>query len=301
MKRLLLVLIIFLPFTAWSQRWKSIRYEVNYGLGLTNFLGDLGGANQIGTHYFKDLDWNETGIVANVGLRYKLSEYTAIRSNLFIGNVSGNDKNTTEQFRSNRNLSFYSNIIELSGVFEASFTKEKLGHRYKLRGIKGQTHLEIYPYAFVGLGLFYFNPQAQMNGTWYPLQPLGTEGQGVIPSREKYSRIQVAIPLGIGFKKSINSRWGISFEYGIRKTFTDYIDDVSTTYVDKNILINGPGGSLAATLANRSEHQDPKDPMYGSTVAGQQRGDSRYTDSYMFAVFSATYKLKNGRGHLPKF
>ena len=299
-KLLLLVLIPFvLPSGTMAQRWKSLRYEISYGLGATNFLGDLGGSNQIGTHYFKDLNWSETGLVLHGGLRYKMTEYMSTKANLFIGYVSGDDQNSTETFRHNRNLSFRSTIIELSGQFEISYMKEKLGHRYRLKGIKGNTKLDVYPYFFVGLGLFYFNPQAKLNGTYYDLQPLGTEGQGILPTRDTYSRLQVAIPIGLGLKKTFTGRWGMSLEYGIRKTFTDYIDDVSTTYVDPSLF---PPGSVAGALSNRALAKDiPTDPLFGSSAPNQQRGDPRYTDSYMFMVVSVTYKLKNGRGNLPKF
>ncbi len=301
MRKALLVIIIFLPLFASAQRWKSIRYEACYGLGASNFLGDLGGANQVGTHYFKDLNWNETGYVASIALRYKLTEFLSLKGNLFLANVSGDDKNSKEPFRKNRNLNFYSNIVELSTQFEGSWMKEKLGHRYKLRGIKGSKAFDVYIYFFAGVGVFYFNPQGELNGKYYDLQPLGTEGQGAYPTRTKYSRIQMCIPLGVGIKRTFGSRWGLNLEYGIRKTFTDYIDDVSTTYVDSQVLLS-KNGALSAALANKSPTKDdPTSAKYGSTVAGQQRGDSRYTDSYMFAVLSLTYKIKNGRGNLPKF
>ncbi len=301
MRKILLLLIILLPLFVSAQRWKSVRYETGYGLGVTNFLGDLGGANQVGTHYFKDLNWNETGVVVTASLRYKMTEYFAVKSSLFLATISGDDKNSQEPFRNNRNLNFYSNVVEVSAQIEGSWMKEKLGHRYKLRGIKGSKSFELYPYFFLGIGAFYFNPQAEYQGQFYDLQPLGTEGQGVISTRKKYSRVQIALPVGFGIKRSFGSRWGINFEYGIRKTFTDYIDDVSTTYVDRTLL-KKRNGDVSAALSNPSlTKDDPSSLKYGSTVANQQRGDSRYTDSYMFAVVSITYKLKNGRGNLPKF
>lgn len=301
-KGLLVVLLLFLmPFLASAQRWKSIRYEVGYGLGVSNFLGDLGGADQIGTHYFKDLDWSATSFVASVAMRYKLTEYFSLKSSLFIAGIKGDDKYSQEPFRNNRNLNFYSNVIEFSTQFEGSYMKEKLGHRYRLRGIRGQKAFDIYTYLFGGIGVFYFNPQGELNGQYYDLQPLGTEGQGLYPTRKKYSRVQLAIPLGIGLKRAFGSRWGLNLEYGIRKTFTDYIDDVSTTYVEKSVLQTRVSKE-AADLANKSPSKDdPTHPKFNSTVANQQRGDSRYTDSYMFAVLSLTYKIKNGRGNLPKF
>jgi hypothetical protein len=294
---LTLIMLLSVGFVS-AQRWKSLRYEMCYGLGGTNFLGDLGGSNQIGTHFLRDLNWSETGLVIHAALRYKLTEYFSWKNNLFIGYISGNDAKSSEPFRHNRNLNFYSNIIELSSQFEFSWMKEKLGHRYKLKGIKGASKFDIYQYLFIGVGAFYFNPKGKLNGQYYDLQPIGTEGQDILPTRTKYSRIQFAIPLGIGLKKTLNGRWGINLEYGIRKTFTDYIDDVSSTYVDPSIF---PVGSTDANLANPALATNPSDPFYNSTVPNQQRGDPRFTDSYMFAVLSVTYKIKNGRGNLPKF
>lgn len=126
------------------------------------------------------------------------------------------------------------------------------------------------------------------------LQPLGTEGQGLIASRTKYSLIGICIPVGIGFKYTIDRYWGVGLEIGLRKTFTDYIDDVSTTYFD---FANYPDANdLAAVLADRSNKSDPK-----VTTAGQQRGDPRDKDSYMFGIFSLNYKLRTGRNNLPRF
>ncbi|MCC7232005.1 MAG: hypothetical protein IT242_03605, partial [Bacteroidia bacterium] len=102
------------------------------------------------------------------------------------------------------------------------------------------------------------------------------------------------IPVGIGFKYTIDRSWGVGLELGIRKTFTDYIDDVSTTYFD---FQNYPEANREAPLlADRSNHSDPD-----ITRPGAQRGDPRDKDSYMFAIFSINYKLKTGRNNLPRF
>ncbi len=303
MKRLLIITLCITLFScAQAQRWKAYRYEVDYGLGATNFLGELGGANQIGTNYFKDLEFSQTRLAANVGLRYKINEYLASKFNFFYGKVAGNDRLTQEYFRKYRNLSFKSNIYELSVNLEASFMKEQVGHRYRLRGIRGQRGFEMYTYAFMGVGAFYFNPKANLGGTWYALQPLGTEGQGIIASRKPYSRLQLCVPVGFGFKYTIDRRWGVGLEYGIRKTWTDYIDDVSTTYYD-NDAIRKAHGDVSADLADRSDggksQSDKSRPEI--TGSGQQRGDPRDHDSYMFAILSINYKLVTGRNNLPKF
>ena len=133
------------------------------------------------------------------------------------------------------------------------------------------------------------------NGNSVRLQPLGTEGQGIVPTRSPYSLFQFCIPIGIGFKYTVGQQWGVGLELGIRKTFTDYIDDVSTTYFDFNSY-PGQFNPLALILADRSDKTKPY-----NTLPGSQRGDNRKSDTYMFAIFSVNYKLNSGRGSLPRF
>jgi hypothetical protein len=297
MKKVILVLltILFLtPSISEAQRWKRQRYELSLGAGVSNFLGELGGANQIGTNYFKDLEWSLTRLAVSAGLRYKLSNYFALTTHLTYGRVTGDDKLTQETFRNYRNLNFTSDIYEFNVNFEGAFQQEQIGHRYRLRKVRGVRGYELYTYAFVGAGIFHFDPKTVYQGETLRLQPLGTEGQGLLPSRKKYSLFQFVIPVGVGFKYTIDNTWGVGLEIGIRKTFTDYIDDVSTTYFD---FENYPDANpLAAALADRSNQTRPE-----ITEPQQQRGDPRDKDSYMFAIFSINYKIKSGRGRLPRF
>jgi hypothetical protein len=303
MKRRLLTLIVLilvvLPSLVNAQRWKRQRYEFSIGAGVSNFLGDLGGADQIGTHYFKDLEWTLTRFAAAVGLRYKLNEFFALNSHFTYGRVSGKDKLTKEFFRNYRNLDFFSDIYELNLNFEGAFQQEQIGHRYRLKRVKGIRAYEIYTYAFAGVGVFYFDPKTTFAGKTVRLKPLNTEGQGQVKTRKEYSQIQFCIPIGIGFKYTIDRKWGVGLEVGIRKTFTDYIDDVSTTYFDPQFFIDKYGyekGIFIASVADKSSHSRPQ-----ITAPGAQRGDPRYKDSYMFAVFSVNYKLRTGRNNLPLF
>jgi hypothetical protein len=133
-------------------------------------------------------------------------------------------------------------------------------------------------------------------GEWVELQPLGTEGQGASESgKSKYSRIQLAIPIGFGFKYNFDRSWGIQLQYGIRKTFTDYIDDVSTVYYDREDLV-ASNGTLAAIMADKSTGE-----FDYITEVGEQRGDSSNKDTYMFAVLSIVYKFRGGRSSYPLF
>lgn len=266
--------------------WKRYRWEVSFGLGPSNFLGELGGSNGVGSNYFKDLNFLATRYAVSAGMRYKLTQYVAVRTNLSYGRLYGDDKLSEEFFRHNRNLNFRTNIFEISGTVEASIFKESLGHRYVLRGPIGRKAFQIYTYVFAGAGLFYFNPQGEYNGKWVNLKPLSTEGQGLYPTRKVYSNVQFTIPIGIGFKYTIDQRWGIGIEYGFRTTFTDYIDDVSQTYVDYDLL-GEKKGHLAQLLSDKSVNKYPE-----ITAAGQQRGNPNNTDAYMFTIISVNYRLK---------
>ncbi len=279
-----------------STRWKRTRYEIVYGVGGTNFLGELGGADQIGTDYVKDLEIMMTRPVGQLGIRYKILENLALKGAFSVGMLKGDDKTTTEIHRNNRNLHFRSMIYELDAQLEYSIIREKEGHRYRLRKVRGLKGYLTNTYFFVGLGGFYFNPKAQASdGKWYALQPLGTEGQGIVETRQPYSRFQMAIPYGIGFKYGLNRKWTIGLEYGMRKTFTDYMDDVSSTYYDNDLFEDPIAAELADPSLSRQEGN------YRWTGPNQQRGDSKDKDAYMFLFISATYKLKTGRNGMPKF
>ncbi len=294
-----LMILLTLPQLLNAQRvrarWKAYRWEYMVGIGASNFLGELGGANQVGTNGFRDLEFKATRQVLTAGIRYKITPFLAIHTHGTFASVSGDDKLTKEPFRHNRNLNFKSNIYELNVNFEASILSQREGGLYKLRGMRRTPSFEASAYVFAGVGVFHFNPKGEYKGKWYELQPLGTEGQGISPARSKYKRTQLCVPVGVGFRYFFNRRWGVGFEYGLRKTFTDYIDDVSKTYYD-NDAIRAQNGDIAAQLA---------DPSIGvkeaQTLAGEQRGDPRDRDAYMFGIFSLHYKIRTGRTNFPVF
>ena len=295
LKLFLLTIVLSLPFLSDAQQWKRYRWEVLYGIGATNFLGELGGANQIGTDYAKDLELVMTRPALTGGMRFKLNPQNAIKVNLTWGMIAGDDALTKEPIRNARSLNFRSHLIELGANYEFYLRKEKRGHKFKLRGVRGLRNFGMYPYGFFGVSGFWFSPQGKVAGNWEWLHPLGTEGQGVSPTRpNQYSRFQIAIPYGLGLKYSINRRWLFGVEYGIRKTFTDYMDDVSTTYFPNDQILNAKGTTAALAA-------DPTQGEWIGSAAYQQRGDPTDNDSYMFLTFTMNYKLKTTRRGLPKF
>ncbi|MBL4587703.1 MAG: outer membrane beta-barrel protein [Flavobacteriales bacterium] len=312
-KAIILCLLI-LPTLTQAQRWKRMRYEWVAGLGATQFLGDLGGRNQIGSDYFFDIDAASTRYVLNLGFRYKLSQYASVKTGFSFAEVAGNDKYTQEPFRNNRNLHFRSPIIEWATQIEVSWMRETIGSRYKIRRVRGRGRKgsQIYVYGFAGVGITYMNPLAKYNGKWYQLRKLNTEGQGFVPSRKQYSNWQFVIPFGIGMKYALDKKSSIGLEYGLRKTFTDYMDDVSTSYVYTKWAPNAleirtalEYDDVAAALADPSLNKVPGSieafPGACSACPGQQRGDPTDLDSYMFLMITYQRKIRTTRKGLPKF
>jgi len=146
-------------------------------------------------------------------------------------------------------------------------------------------------FAFTGVGVFAFNPQAEYKGEWYDLQPLGTEGQGLIPGKNLYNKISMNIPFGIGYNIGLGENGQIGFILTMRKTFTDYIDDVSGNYYD-NKKLTEERGELAGILADRNLQRDSG----RLAKAGSGRGDPRNNDNFAFIQisFSQGLTFKNG-------
>lgn len=202
--------------------------------------------------------------------RYNVHSRMSLRANLTYGRLSADDATSSEPIDQARGLNFYTDIFELAAGVEFNYFPFQLGHdRYK-----GTAYL------LAEIGVFRMNPKTVYNGSEVALNGLGTEGQGTsLNGKGAYSLTQLCIPIGVGAKLSLGSRVGLTCEIGLRKTFTDYIDDVGAdTYVDPAVLAaeNGP---LAAELSNRSG--DP----FG------RRGNSATKDWYVFAGAMLTFRL----------
>ena len=258
------VTIIFLTISLYSV--KAQRNEIGVILGTTYYLGDLNPSKQ----FF--LTKPAGGII----YRYVFNPRWAFKMTGIYGNIAGDDAKSKVNVE--RNLSFKSYIFEFSPQFELNFFSYQIGN----------TKDDYFtPYIFAGISIFSFNPKAQYNGTWYDLKPLGTEGQGTTYSTLKpYSTTTVSFPFGFGFKYSIGKNVGIGVEWGMRKTTTDYLDDVSTTYADPAIIA-ATHGQVAAALADRS--------LNGQSASdiGKQRGDPNNKDWYSFAGAFIVFKIKN--------
>lgn len=312
MRKILLlpILILLVASSADAQRRYRGRYakyrnnkpyfEVYAGVGVSSFLGELGGSNGIGTNFAKDLDIEASRPTFTLGGRVFYHPRVAQRVSLTYGWLSGDDARTKEVARNNRNLNFRTPVFEVNTVVELYLLKEsRQKSRYRLVSSR-QRGNPVSIYLFGGIGGFYFNPKGKnpVTGNWEALQPLRTEGQGYYASRQPYKRFQLCVPMGLGFTFRLAPAWRLGIDLGLRKTFTDYIDDVSLTYVDPSVFAqNGsPDASLSAIMADKNKGAIP-----GQTAAGQQRGDPKEKDSYMFLTINLAYKFGTGGPSMPKF
>lgn len=240
------------------------------------------------SYYIGDINpyqhFNEFNVAGGLIYRYNLTDRHVWRFNLAGGRVSAADADSDIAFKEQRNLSFRSNWFEVSTALELNFFEYEIGNMRK----------PYTPYVFFGFGIFNMNPQAQLDDVWYDLQPLGTEGQNLEGADNAYNLTQVAIPFGVGFKVNVWSRIAAGIEWGFRRTFTDYLDDVSTIYADPAALqeANGP---IAAELADRSLNQ-----AFGAEGnTGLQRGDPEKNDWYVYTGVTLTVRLGDVRVKCP--
>jgi hypothetical protein len=277
--------------------WKKYKRELFVTMGTANFLGDLGGRDRAGTDYSPaDLNFSQSRTAFAVGGRYKLERAINVAGKLSYLNVKGDDSKTNDIYRNNRNLNFKSNIFELSGRIEAGYQSSRRGgNRYGMMQNYGRMkNISHNIFAFAGVGVFYFNPKGRRaNGDWVKLYPLHTEGQGLPGGPKQYKRVSVSFPVGAYYKLTLDKKWSFGIELCFRKSFTDYIDDVGSSYYNPQAL-RAAYGDLAVEMADPS-----RGLIYGATSPAAdgtpaQRGDNE-KDSFMSLELTAGYTFKKQR------
>ena len=253
----------------------SIRQEGEFGIGL--------GAG----HYFGDLNTrarlNRPKLAGSIFFRKNFGNYIALRIGASFAQLGYSDiYNKQNTYMQSRNLSFNSKVWELALQGDFNF----------FRFMPGEPEYSFTPYVTIGAGVFSYDPYAFLNGEKIFLRPLGTEGQGSsqYPDRSQYSSMAISVPFGVGIKYSLNERINIGFEILHRFTNTDYLDDVSKTYVDLSIFPPNPDGSdsNAKLLSDRS--YEVGEPI---GIDGRQRGNSRQKDQFVTAMFTISFNLQS--------
>ncbi len=268
--------------------YSPVVFEVGGSFGVMNSLTDLGGKKGVGKKFVKDLRWKTAKPSYGVYLAATYKEAIAVRLEGTFGEVIGYDsilKNVAASThgRYERNLSFKSKISEFQLGLEV--------HPLFFKEYDDVEPPRYSPYIIAGAGIFSFDPQAKLNGQWYSLQPLHTEGQGFAeyPERKIYQLNQINIIAGLGIKYELNAMLNARLEFVQRILSTDYLDDVSHyDYVDPSLFYNylpANRAAIAQQLYNRTNELNPNDITFPENI---QRGNPKDNDSYF------TFQLKIG-------
>ncbi|MEM6261307.1 MAG: DUF6089 family protein [Bacteroidota bacterium] len=266
-----ILLLLLIGTNEANAQYRHGYFKIGVSAGATNYLGDLD----------DDLTFKFTKPGLGAYVSYRFNPLMSARLGVFQGWAGASDAQNTNADRVRRNLSFRTQIREVSAQLVIDFLPSHRRYFFRPKYV---------PYIFGGIGIFSFNPQAQLNGEWIELQPLGTEGQflsdpdNVYP--EPYNLTQVSIPMGGGIRIALNRRWDLEFEAGWRKTFTDYLDDVSGFYPDMDELrADNPTSFLLSDRIDRSVF-----PQGAAQVNGI-RGDNTQDDWYIYTNVTLSFIL----------
>jgi hypothetical protein len=236
------------------------QWHVNLFGGFSNYFGDL---------QSKAYTTQQSHGAIGAGLQYDLNYHVSLLTNLTYGKVGAADRYNQKADLIARNLSFQSNIFEWNFLVEYNLLNLDK-HRFT-------------PYIFAGAAVYHFNPYAtDTMGRKVYLKPLSTEGEGLpqYPGQKPYQLTQFAIPLGGGIKFRVSENVVLAYEIGLRKLFTDYLDDVSTHYVDQATLLAAKGPE-AVEMAYRGNEVKQGSATYPTD--GTMRGNSKHQDWYYFS------------------
>ena len=276
MKNLLLSLALLTGPFAFSQ----YRFDVGGGIGIANYLGEMGGKEQNRRDFVADLKMKQTRWAMSAFGRYRAHPNVSFKAAFTYGRIEGADSLSTNPGRVGRNLHFRNDLLELSATAEFYFFQmTDIGQAYRF-------NKDLRAYGFIGLAGLYQNPKGYYRGEWIALKPLHTEAQ-----KKEYSNYQLSIPLGIGLAYTFDKVHRIGWEIGWRTTFTDYLDDVSTVYADPADLPN----AVAVNMANQSQQaflENPSLPHPNNYEPGSKRGDPTHNDTYVFSTISYSYVIK---------
>ena len=260
--------------------------EVGASLGIMNCLTDLGGGKGPGKNFIKDIDPGNSLPQGSIYFSGAYRNALVLRTEAVWGIVKASDR-LLEKIKDNSGSRYERNLSFRSSIFEVSLVAE-IHPRYFKHYRNNEKLPRISPYLLGGIGYFAFNPQANYDGNWIDLRPLSTEGQGFAeyPDRKPYKLMQINFPVGGGIRYKITPMLNFSAECVYRILNTDYLDDVSTRYIDKNVYANYFSGeqlNMALTL------QDRQTELIGGrpAVINDIRGNPSKNDAY----FSFNFKI----------
>lgn len=267
---------------------QNYRLEAGIRLGGANYLGDIGGKFLPRRDFVADMKLRATGASFGAFARYALTPGINVNVSYQWGRIGGADSLSTNPPRMQRNLSFKNDIMEIGAVLEFEFYEN-----YNV-GRNRQYRVDFTSFVFAGVGYFTHNPTTEVdetiNGQRFngviDLQPLQTEGV-------TYELSGLALNLGLGMYWTVDRNIRIGARLGVRTTNTDYLDDVSTDYMDPREFPATPQGQLAEAVAYRRDELEGFEET--SPSPGEPRGNPDYDDSYVFATVDVSYVFR-GKG-----
>jgi len=247
--------------------------EFGVGIGASHYFGDLNTRAHI----------NRPKFAATAFFRKNFGNYIAVRVGASFAQLGYSDiYNDHNEYMQKRNLSFNSNVWELALQGDFNF----------FRFMPGEPGYNFTPYVTFGVGVFNYDPYAMLQGQKHFLRPLNTEGQGTTqyPDRKPYGSMAFSIPFGAGVKYCINERINVGFEIVHRVTGTDYLDDVSKTYVDPSIFPTLPNGDPSPAYLLHDRSYELGEPI---GLPGRQRGVMTQKDQFATAIFYISFNLQS--------
>lgn len=275
MKIAALILLISITGNVNAQRGNdNLEYVQKGEFGITAGLA----------HYFGDLNTRASisrpKPAVGAFFRKQFGNYVGVRLSAHYAQLGYSDIYSKNDYQKIRNLSFNTNIWEVAIQGDFNFFKF----------LPNDPDYSFTPYITLGVGVFTYDPYAYTNGQKEFLRPLGTEGQLIgYKGRKPYNTLALCIPLGVGIKYNLSEKFNFSIEVAHRFTGTDYLDDVSTTFIGAG---NFTPLSTAALLQDRSVEIKPLNPL---GVEGRQRGWSKQKDQYIIAEIGITYNISTYR------
>lgn len=293
----LTALLSLFAFSSQAQRGYNLEFGV--GSGVSNYLGEIGGGAKAGKPFINDVKLKKSRYNEQLFVRYKFDPLFAVKVSFNYLRITGDDKLTTNPGRHYRNLSFRNDIYDLEATVQWLFFNSA-----KPVGVYSRSNIFLTAYLFAGAGTFHHNPKTLYQGNWVALQPLQTENVN-------YSKWGYCVPMGVGAFVTLNKRrrsHRIGIEINWRYTNSDYLDDVSTVYVNPAELSSGLAGQLSnrnPELADQPTGFQNNYGWHGTDKDGNPqnmapRGNKNNKDSYFSLNVSYSIALKNGRGRMSK-
>jgi hypothetical protein len=273
-----------------AQQFSKRKQYTSIGVNLNamNYFGDLNPNTNFASFKLADTRPN-----LGITITHRFFPRVSGRFGLAYGRITAEDGDNANRddanarYRYTRNMNFRNDIAEASAVLVVDLIENR--NNYLKRP-------DFVPYLFAGVAGFYHSPKGRYtDGKWLDLQQYQTEGVD-------YSKVGFAIPFGAGVRYRINRNLDASFEIGLRKTFTGYLDDVSTNYAD----LSDPGKSNEARYfggyaggTGGKGITNTSTGVAGGFLPGAKRGEG-HSDWYTVSGFSLNYiltpRIKN-----PKF